>query len=150
MDADRKSTVSSFYHGRRPSNDALNSDFPRMPSSGQRQNRDDVSSFYNPERNSFDRLNDNRPVMSAGYNKNSFFNSGREEPLKGGKDEEEEAWDVYADFNNAGPRYSTAFTPQNYTSHSGYDRLSRMRAQELTILQVSAAANTTNANAATT
>ena len=92
MDSDRKSTVSSFYHGRRPSNDALNGDFPRMSSSGQRQNRDDVSSFYNPERNSFDRLNDNRPIMSAGYNKNSFFNSGREEPLKGGKDEEEEAW----------------------------------------------------------
>lgn len=32
--------------------------------------------------------------------------------MKGGRDEEEaqnDAWDVYADFNNAGPRYSTAF-----------------------------------------
>lgn len=54
---------------------------------------------------------------SAGYNRNSFFLSGREEPLKGGRDEEEpgtpagtDAWDVYADFNNNGPRYSTAFT----------------------------------------
>ncbi|KAF6755899.1 hypothetical protein DFP72DRAFT_989966 [Ephemerocybe angulata] len=58
--------------------------------------------------------------MSAGYNKNSFFNGGREEPLKGGKDEEDEAWDVYADFNNAGPRYSSAFTPAN---SSGYQQL---------------------------
>ncbi|KAJ3548360.1 hypothetical protein NMY22_g1290 [Coprinellus aureogranulatus] len=128
MDADRKSTVSSFYHGRQASNgDALTGDFPRMSGSAsrQRQNRDDVSSFYHPERNSIDRLNDSRPIMSAGYNKNSFFNSGREEPLKGGKDEEEEAWDVYADFNNAGPRYSSAFTPQTFanSSHSGYHQL---------------------------
>jgi len=50
---------------------------------------------------------------SAGYNRGSFFHVGREEPLKGGRDEEkdpkEDAWDVYADFNNAGPRYSSAF-----------------------------------------
>ncbi|EGN97944.1 hypothetical protein SERLA73DRAFT_123361 [Serpula lacrymans var. lacrymans S7.3] len=45
----------------------------------------------------------------------SFLDAGRIEPVKGGRDEEEEArrndeaWDVYADFNNAGPRYSTAF-----------------------------------------
>ena len=42
---------------------------------------------------------------------------GREEPLKGGYDEEEAlgggagggepAWDIYADFNNAGPKYSS-------------------------------------------
>jgi hypothetical protein len=50
---------------------------------------------------------------SAGYNRGSFFHVGREEPLKGGRDEEtdpqEDAWDVYADFNNAGPRYSSAY-----------------------------------------
>lgn len=53
---------------------------------------------------------------SAGYNRNSFFHTGREEPLKGGRDEEEpatpgtgDAWDIYADFNNTGPKYSTAF-----------------------------------------
>lgn len=53
---------------------------------------------------------------TAGYNQGSFFHAGREEPLKGGRDEEEDGragndgtWDVYADFNNAGPRYSTAF-----------------------------------------
>ncbi|KAG1741402.1 hypothetical protein EDD22DRAFT_1007146 [Suillus occidentalis] len=45
-----------------------------------------------------------------------FFAAGRLEPLKGGRDEdsEEEAleaqtWDVYADFDNAGPIYSTTF-----------------------------------------
>lgn len=49
---------------------------------------------------------------SAGYNRNTFFPAAREEPLKGGADEEageSDAWDVYADFNNAGPRYSSAF-----------------------------------------
>jgi len=50
---------------------------------------------------------------SGGYNRNSFFPAAREEPLKGGRDEETnnagDAWDVYADFNNAGPRYSSAF-----------------------------------------
>jgi hypothetical protein len=43
----------------------------------------------------------------------SFFDAGREEPVKGGYDEVEQpnegGWDVYADFNNAGPRYSAAF-----------------------------------------
>lgn len=60
---------------------------------------------------------------NAGYNKSSFFHAGREEPVKGGRDEEEEGggrnagWDVFADFNNAGPRYSGAVTQnsQGYT-----------------------------------
>ncbi|KAI0246425.1 hypothetical protein BJV78DRAFT_1286451 [Lactifluus subvellereus] len=43
----------------------------------------------------------------------SFFDAGREEPVKGGYDEVEQpnegGWDIYADFNNAGPRYSHAF-----------------------------------------
>ena len=55
----------------------------------------------------------NAPRATAGYNRNSFHLAGREEPLRGGPDEERDAgegvWDVYADFNNAGPRYSTAF-----------------------------------------
>ena len=50
---------------------------------------------------------------SAGYNRASFFHVGREEPLKDGRDEEQagkgEAWDIYADFNNTGPRYSSAY-----------------------------------------
>jgi len=43
----------------------------------------------------------------------SYFDAGREEPVKGGNDEVEQpnesGWDVFADFNNAGPRYSHAF-----------------------------------------
>lgn len=114
MDPDRKSTVSSFYGGRKSSIDALNADFIYpAPERG----RDDASSFYNPDRTSMDHLN-NPGRASAGYNRGSFFHTGREEPLKGGRDEEEElghegAWDVYADFNNAGPRYSSAFGTQN-------------------------------------
>ena len=83
-----------------------------MTHSNHRPGRDDVSSFYSPERSSMDPLNGNRGI-SPGYNKNTFFQGAREEPLKGGKDEEEEAWDVYADFNNAGPRYSSAFGTTN-------------------------------------
>ncbi|KAJ7068985.1 hypothetical protein B0H15DRAFT_925890 [Mycena belliarum] len=124
MDPDRKSAVSSFYGGRKGSFDALNQDFPSpgvdyAPQSG--RIRDDASSFYNPERRgSTDPLS--RPA-GAGYNSTSFY-PGREEPLKGGRDEEETGpdggWDVYADFNNAGPRYSSAFGQQD----TGYQSLS--------------------------
>lgn len=79
-----------------------------------------VSSFYG--KNSSDGLSPQGNVdlmhnglpHSAGYNNTSFLDAGRQEPLRGGRDEEadgglqqEETWDVYADFNNAGPRYST-------------------------------------------
>lgn len=113
MDYDRKSTVSSFYGGRKGSLDALNSDFPTAPSG---RARDDASSFFNPEhggRGSADILSAGHG--SAGYNRGSFFHVGREEPLKGGRDEEEtdavgnQIWDIYSDFNNTGPRYSAAF-----------------------------------------
>jgi hypothetical protein len=44
----------------------------------------------------------------------SYLDAGREEPVKGGNDESEQpnegGWDVFADFNNAGPRYSHAFS----------------------------------------
>ncbi|KJA24009.1 hypothetical protein HYPSUDRAFT_39124 [Hypholoma sublateritium FD-334 SS-4] len=110
MDADRKSTVSSFYGARKPSVDVLNQDYPPQPMVGGR--RDDASSFFSPDRSSMDHLNGPR-TGSAGYNRGSFFHTGREEPLKGGRDEEipaeADAWDVYADFNNTGPRYSSAF-----------------------------------------
>jgi hypothetical protein len=62
----------------------------------------------------------NGGARSAGYNQNSFLDVGRTEPLKGGYDEEDHLggknggnWDVFADFNNAGPRYSTAFVDNN-------------------------------------
>ncbi|TFK27654.1 hypothetical protein FA15DRAFT_701658 [Coprinopsis marcescibilis] len=123
MDSDRKSNVSSFYQAHATSGDALNSELPRVSSGAAgRANhpRDDVSSFYNPERTSMDQLNSNK--MSAGYNRNSYFNMGREEPVKGGKDEEE-AWDVYADFNNAGPRYNSAPLASPTVASNGYQQL---------------------------
>ncbi|KAH0586451.1 hypothetical protein H2248_007683 [Termitomyces sp. 'cryptogamus'] len=127
MDYDRKSNVSSFYGGRKGSLDALNAEFPATTATG--RPRDDVSSFYNPDqvpRNSMDPLNGPR-TSTAGYNRGSFFHAGREEPLKGGSDEEEEAgnhvgediWDVYADFNNTGPRYSSAYGQ----TEKGYQQL---------------------------
>ncbi len=107
MEYDRKSTVSSFYGGRK-SSDVLNADFA---GNGGRA-RDDASSFFHSDNRMAAEAHSSRP-RNAGYNRSSFFHVGREEPVKGGRDEEElgqnDAWDVYADFNNAGPRYSTAF-----------------------------------------
>jgi hypothetical protein len=93
---DAKSTVSSFYGGRKPNAVDV-----------AKGHTDDASSFFQPDRasqRSADLLNH---PSSAGYNRMSFLHAGRQEPLKGGYDEEEgQTWDVYADFNNAGPRYS--------------------------------------------
>ncbi|GAW09224.1 hypothetical protein LENED_011366 [Lentinula edodes] len=119
MDSDRKSTVSSFYGGRRGSQDALNNDFPSSsgpsyPNYAQGRGRDDASSFFDPDRTSRN-LDGAGRASTAGYNRGSFFLAGREEPVKGGRDEEGGAggnggaWDIYADFNNEGPRYSSAF-----------------------------------------
>ncbi|KAJ3771313.1 hypothetical protein FB446DRAFT_645457 [Lentinula raphanica] len=118
MDSDRKSTVSSFYGARRGSEDALNNDFPsyapNYPNHAQGRGRDDASSFFDPDRMSRN-LDGVGRASTAGYNRGSYFLAGREEPVKGGRDEEEAggnggAWDIYADFNNEGPRYSSAFT----------------------------------------
>jgi hypothetical protein len=111
MDHDRKSTTSSFY-GRKNSMDALNSDYPQQQQPSQRPLRDDASSFFNPE-DTMSRNADSQGT-AGGYNGSSYYNSGRKEPVKRGHDEEnqyathDDAWDVYADFNNAGPRYSKA------------------------------------------
>jgi hypothetical protein len=116
MEYDRKSAVSSFYGGRRSSVDALNRDYTApAPTSDQRSRRDSASSFFNPAATANLPRGAAEParVQSAGYNRMSFFDAGREEPVKGGHDEYEQpnegGWDVYADFNNAGPRYSHAF-----------------------------------------
>ena len=118
MDPDIKSHVSSFYGGR-PSGDALNNDYSGNPAvESQRGRYDSASSYHNQDvdqpRPSTELLNGG--TRSAGYNQNSFFDAGRTEPLKGGYDDEdpmrgknEGSWDVFADFNNAGPRYSAAF-----------------------------------------
>ncbi|KIK69936.1 hypothetical protein GYMLUDRAFT_34340 [Collybiopsis luxurians FD-317 M1] len=129
MDSDRKSTVSSFYGGRRGSQDALNQDFPSPLGQNYHghaqggRGRDDASSFFNPDRASGN-LDGAGRASTAGYNRRSFFHAGREEPVKGGRDEEEEAggggWDIYADFNNTGPRYSSALgasSPQTDAYH---------------------------------
>jgi len=96
--------------------DALNSDFPSpLGQTSPRGGRDDASSFFNPDHRASRNLDAAGRASTAGYNRGSFFFAGREEPLKGGRDEEEEAggpdgaWDIYADFNNAGPKYSSAF-----------------------------------------
>jgi hypothetical protein len=116
MDSDRKSAVSSFYGGRRSSVDALNRDYVAdPPTSDPRARRDSSSSFFNPAGPGA--LPRGTAVPShtngAGYNRMSYFDAGRSEPVKGGLDEVEQpnegGWDVYADFNNAGPRYSHAF-----------------------------------------
>src|ERR1700730_15882109 len=65
MDSDRKSAVSSFYGGK-SSFDRLNGDFPR---------------------GNVDLLSGGLP-NSAGYNRRSYLDAGRQEPLKGGLDEE--------------------------------------------------------------
>lgn len=121
MEYDRRSNVSSFYGARKNSFDALNSDFPSSSTAqlGQPNNdRNRVDSFYDTGRASRPSRDYVGGAQSAGYNRMSFADAGRMEPLKGGYDEEEEvassrgaepSWDVYADFNNQGPRYSTAF-----------------------------------------
>jgi hypothetical protein len=100
MDSDRKSAVSDFY-------------LPRKATTGDPENSPSTPNFVQAHGRS----------SSAGYNQTSFLHAGREEPLKGGRDEEasgqEEPWDVYADFNNAGPRYSSVL-PQNT---QGYQQL---------------------------
>ncbi|KAI0299534.1 hypothetical protein BC826DRAFT_1117272 [Russula brevipes] len=136
MDFDRKSTVSSFYGGRRSSVDALNRDYTAPPpASDQRSRRDSSSSFFNPAAvgNLPRGAAEPSRAHGAGYNRMSFFDAGREEPVKGGYDEVEQpnegGWDVYADFNNAGPRYSNAFALGN--SESSYQQLTPPRSAKL-------------------
>ncbi|THH20576.1 hypothetical protein EUX98_g8552 [Antrodiella citrinella] len=113
MEYDRKSAVSSFYGGRRSNVDVLNADFPSPDPQQERMRTDSASSFYNPNgpsRASAEMLG--RPT--AGYNSGSYYTAGRPEPVKGAYDEEaaglkDDGFDIYADFNNSGPRYSTAF-----------------------------------------
>lgn len=145
MDHDRRSAVSSFY-GERRSHDALRNPgggasssasgpydpyaASSPPAADPRARRDSNSTFFNPDAV--------RTPGSAGYNSKSYFDTGREEPVKGTYEDEERAaagygydrggspdtkvdvgapasgWDVYADFNNAGPKYSSAFAqPQH-------------------------------------
>jgi len=86
--------------------DALNVEYTQHQPS---RSRDDASSFYNPDTTSKNALPPG--AATGGYSRGSYFDNGRQEPLRGGRDEEsqhspDDPWDVYADFNNAGPRYS--------------------------------------------
>ncbi|KAN0118481.1 hypothetical protein V8E52_005211 [Russula decolorans] len=114
MDYDRRSAVSSFYGGRRSSVDAPNRDYASPSLSDHRARRDSSSSFFNPNATGNLPRGAAEPtrVHGAGYNRRSYLDAGREEPVKGGNDDferpNEGGWDVYADFNNAGPRYSHA------------------------------------------
>lgn len=116
MDYDRRSAVSSFYGGRRSSVDALNREYAAPSISDQRARRDSSSSFFNPNATGNLPAGAGVParVNGAGYNRMSYLDAGREEPVKGGAHDEfeqpnEGGWDVFADFNNTGPRYSQAF-----------------------------------------
>jgi len=109
--------------------DALNRDYvAAAPMSDPRARRDSSSSFFNPAGPGA--LPRGAAVPSrtngAGYNRMSYFDAGREEPVKGGHDEVEQpnegGWDIYADFNNTGPRYSHAFGISN--KESSYQQLS--------------------------
>ncbi|KZV67249.1 hypothetical protein PENSPDRAFT_755102 [Peniophora sp. CONT] len=113
-DHDRKSGVSSFYGDRRPSYDALHNPAASNPNfdPSHRPRADSSSSFFNP--NSGALPPGAGAGHSAGYNRQSYYDAGRQEPVKGYDDPMSpggggDEWDVYADFNNAGPRYSTAF-----------------------------------------
>ncbi|KZT64180.1 hypothetical protein DAEQUDRAFT_679074 [Daedalea quercina L-15889] len=129
MDYDRRSAVSSFY-GARKSTDALDAstsspslDPPRRP----RVDSTAASSFYNPNRASRAGTDYIGGTPNAGYNRSSYFYAGRTEPVKGGMDEhqsilpkQDDAFDIYADFNNAGPRYSAAFGTQDTGLRGSY------------------------------
>lgn len=117
-DADTRSQVSSFYG--RPSSVANVDSLSRQPQpsntpgAARDTRRDSASSFFRPEEHGaaegLDYNTANR--RGGGYDRTSYF--GLDGPkgdigTRGGKDEENADWDVYADFNNAGPRYAAPF-----------------------------------------
>jgi hypothetical protein len=133
MDPNRRSGVSSYYGdagARRPSHDALAAGHQPQPSTSSLR-YGDASSPTAPgfdgsvRRDSSATLFNTQPRAGTpgggGYNQASYSHVGRAEPVKGGWDEDEEAgltqkdegWDVYADFNNAGPKYSSAYGSQH-------------------------------------
>ena len=101
MDADRKSTVSSFYGG--PKN-ILNDNFDSSQTRAVPPTPYTASSFFDP-----DRGNDQvREYSSAGYDPVSYYS--RKMPLKDDFDDENtEVFNIGADFNNVGERYSVAY-----------------------------------------
>ncbi|KAG9017935.1 hypothetical protein FRB90_000117 [Tulasnella sp. 427] len=90
-----------------------------------RGRRDSYQSGYSPQSADY-RTAGSR---AAGYREDSYSHQPHAvEPVKGGPDEEMgvgPGWDVYADFNNSGPRYSTAFGVPGLKNDTGYRPLSR-------------------------
>lgn len=113
---DGRSNVSSFYGQRRPAYDAVAGGEGEGPAvdpvslRAGRERRDSASTFFGRNVDEY-----GPETRHDDYNnRNSFFaQAPRTEPVKGlGNDEADatpgSAWDVFADFNNAGPRYSGA------------------------------------------
>jgi hypothetical protein len=89
---------------------------PPPPGEAERERRDSAATLFG---------NRAGTPGGGGYNQASYSTIGRAEPVKGGWDEEDaglaptkdDAWDVYADFNNAGPKYSSSYgNPHAYVS----------------------------------
>ncbi|KAG8715060.1 hypothetical protein FRC11_005926, partial [Ceratobasidium sp. 423] len=111
-DPETRSQVSSFYG--RPSSQHMDSTRQQRRPDGTNR-RDSVSSFFRPEEHGASGDYDSTNRRGGGYDRASYI--GLDNP-KGdigaaGKDEE---WDIYADFNNQGPRYAT--TP--FQADTGY------------------------------
>lgn len=133
-DSNRRSVVSSFYGGRNSSSDPNGGDFypsraPAGPPPGagfanvnpERVRADSSSAYFSPpQRPPRGNMDGHSPAPS--YDRGSYYNQA---PMRGGKDEEEdialtagtgqgldEPFDIYADFNNAGPRYSNVFAKE--------------------------------------
>lgn len=111
---DGRSGASSFYQAQ--GGDGSQDPFSSQPPSQRQRRRESQSTFfgrggeeYAPQNLDYQSQYGSR---GAGYNNESYSrHPDAIEPVKGGMDEEPgtAGWDVYADFNNAGPRYSTAF-----------------------------------------
>ncbi|KAF8607018.1 hypothetical protein BDV93DRAFT_468734 [Ceratobasidium sp. AG-I] len=125
MDTDGRSQVSSFYGRpssnmdslpRQPRQHAQDPASPNTPGTGNR--RDSTSSFFRPDEygatQGLDYDSTNR--RGGGYDRTSYYGIDGPKGDLGtrGKDEETgQEWDVYADFNNAGPRYAAPFVPDD-------------------------------------
>lgn len=114
-DPDTRSQVSSFY-GRPSSNMDTLSRQPRAqhadpmsPNTPGVNRRDSTSSFFRPEEyGAGEGLNyDSTNRRGGGYDRSSYYALDGPKGDLGTANKDEE-WDVYADFNNAGPRYATA------------------------------------------
>ncbi|GAB1520683.1 hypothetical protein RhiTH_003771 [Rhizoctonia solani] len=109
-DFDSRSQVSSFYG--RPSSQINMDSMPRQrqqPDTLGTNRRDSTSSFFRPDEYGASGLDyDSTNRRGGGYDRASYIglDNPRGDIGAAGKDEE---WDVFADFNNQGPRYATPF-----------------------------------------